>query len=149
MTQTTPRRRYRLSDDELDGLTERILARAQELYGEHGAADHVRQMLVTAVRLISDRASVGDVKMLNNAFKEMRHSMRVFAPFKHHRKVAAFGSARTQPDHPAWQQAHEFAEKIAQAGWMVITGAGPGIMEAAQGGAGRKRSFGVNIRLPF
>ena len=60
-----------------------------------------------------------------------------------------FGSARTEPGEPEWRQAREFAEKIVQSGWMVITGAGDGIMGAAQGGAGRERSFGVNIRLPF
>jgi len=65
------------------------------------------------------------------------------------RKVAVFGSARTPEDHPDWIHAHAFAERMVETGWMVITGAGDGIMAAAQGGAGRHASFGVNIRLPF
>jgi uncharacterized protein (TIGR00730 family) len=65
------------------------------------------------------------------------------------RKVAVFGSARTEPNAPDWEQARRFSERIVEAGWMVITGAGAGIMAAAQGGAGRDSSFGVNIRLPF
>ncbi len=63
--------------------------------------------------------------------------------------MAVFGSARTKPDEPAWKQAFDFAERIVSEGGMVITGAGDGIMRAAQGGAGRAASFGVNIRLPF
>ena len=109
----------------------------------------MRQILATGVRLIRDKASAGDLKLLNSALKEMRHAMHVFRPFERVRKVAVFGSARTEENEPAWTQAHEFSGRVVEAGWMVITGAGPGIMEAAQGGAGRKASFGVNIRLPF
>jgi len=106
-------------------------------------------MLVTGLRLLSDGADPGDLRLLNSALKELRHSLRVFAPYAHMRKVAVFGSARTEPGSLDWEQARVFAERIVRAGWMVITGAGGGIMEAAQGGAGRKASFGVNIRLPF
>jgi hypothetical protein len=105
--------------------------------------------MVTGLRLLKDRADPGDLRLLNNALKELRHSLRVFAPYAHQRKVAVFGSARTQPGSPDWEQAWVFAERIVRAGWMVITGAGEGIMAAAQGGAGREASFGVNIRLPF
>jgi uncharacterized protein (TIGR00730 family) len=73
----------------------------------------------------------------------------VFEPFSHVRKVSVFGSARTRPDQPAFDQAWRFAQRMVEEGWMVITGAGGGIMSAAQGGAGREASFGVNIRLPF
>jgi hypothetical protein len=104
---------------------------------------------VTGLRLLSDGAKPGDLRLLNSALKELRHSLRVFAPWSHIRKVAVFGSARTERGSGDWEQARVFAERIVRAGWMVITGAGGGIMEAAQGGAGRKASFGVNIRLPF
>src|SRR5262249_55761356 len=90
-----------------------------------------------------------DVKLTNSALKELRHAFRVFAPYKHVRKVAVFGSARTQPTHPDWKQAFDFAERMVASGWMAITGAGDGIMGAAQGGAGLDQSFGGNIRLPF
>jgi uncharacterized protein (TIGR00730 family) len=123
--------------------------RAAEAYGRPESADWARQIIVTSLRLLRDGTEESDVKLLNSALKELRHSFRVFAPYEHFRKVAVFGSARTQPGDPAWKQAYAFAEQIAHEGWMVITGAGSGIMAAAQGGAGREASFGVNIRLPF
>jgi len=145
------RRRYELEDAELNRLAEDLVARAAQAYGcsDDTAPELVRQMLVTALRLMRDRASGGDLKLVNNALKELRHAFRVFSPYDQVRKVAVFGSARTSPENPAWQQAHRFAERMVAAGWMVITGAGDGIMGAAQGGAGRESSFGVNIRLPF
>ena len=143
------RARYELRDEELDGLIEKMVAVAEERYGGGPGAEYVRQMVVTAVRLLHDGTGVADMKLVNAALKELRHSFRIFAPYEHTRKVAVFGSARTKPDHPDWQQAHAFAQRICEEGWMVITGAGDGIMGAAQGGAGRDRSFGVNIRLPF
>jgi len=143
------RERYRLQHPELDEMTDQLVAKAQEAWGAIEGADYVRQFLATGLRLIRDKVDPRDLKLLNNAMKEMRHALHVFAPFEQVRKVAVFGSARTAPDQAPFQMAKEFAERIVNAGWMVITGAGPGIMEAAQGGAGRKRSFGVNIRLPF
>ena len=130
-------------------MLEDLVRLAGEAYGNPDSAEGARQIVVTALRLLRDGTENRDVKLLNSALKELRHSFRVFAPYEHLRKVAVFGSARTQPDAPAWQQAFAFAERIARAGWMVITGAGSGIMAAAQGGAGRELSFGVNIRLPF
>jgi uncharacterized protein (TIGR00730 family) len=87
--------------------------------------------------------------MLNHALRELRYAFKVFKPYRRVRKVSIFGSARTGPDSPEYQQAGAFANRMTQLGFMVITGAGGGIMEAAQGGAGPARSFGVNIRLPF
>ena len=65
--------------------------------------------------------------------------------------VAIFGSARTQPTHPHYLQAVEIGEKLARAGYGVITGGGPGIMEAGNKGAkqGEGVSVGLNIDLPF
>ncbi len=144
-----PRRRYELQQPELNDAVNALVERAQEVYGEHQGADYVRQILVTGVRLLKDGAETGDLRLLNSALKELRHSLRVFRPYEHRRKVAVFGSARTEPIHPDYEQARQFSERIVEAGWMVITGAGGGIMAAAQGGAGRGDSFGVNIRLPF
>jgi uncharacterized protein (TIGR00730 family) len=141
--------RYRLDDEELDAMTHALVAKAEQVYGAVEGADYVRQIVGTAMRLVRDKTDLGDLKLINNAFKELRHSLYVFHPFEQIRKVAVFGSARIPTDDPAWEAAREFAERITSQGWMVITGAGPGIMAAAQGGAGRKRSFGVNIRLPF
>jgi uncharacterized protein (TIGR00730 family) len=146
------RRRYELRSPalnaELEALVDRALAEAGRDAAAPGA-DFVRQLVVSALRLVEDGTDEGDLKLLNAALKELRHALRVFAPYAHVRKVSVFGSARTLPDHPDWRQAHAFAERMVQEGWMVITGAGDGIMSAAQGGAGREASFGVNIRLPF
>ncbi len=113
------------------------------------ASDHVREMLVTSLRMLRDGRSSGDLMLMSSAIKELRHAMRVFGEYEHVRKIAVFGSARTPADHPDWAQAERFSEEMVRRGWMVITGAGGGIMAAAQGGAGREQSFGVNIRLPF
>jgi uncharacterized protein (TIGR00730 family) len=147
---TRPRRRYELRNDELNAKIEELIGLASRVY-ESGdeRADLVRQLLVTGVGLLGDDCGAGDLKLLNATLKELRHAFRVFAPWAHVRKVAVFGSARTSPQHTDWEQARRFAERIVAAGWMVITGAGDGIMGAAQGGAGREASFGVNIRLPF
>jgi uncharacterized protein (TIGR00730 family) len=94
-------------------------------------------------------ASIGDLKIVARSLKEMRAGFELFAPYRESRKVATFGSARTQENDAIFTTAESFARAIADAGYMVITGAGGGIMEACQRGAGRERSFGVNIRLPF
>ncbi|MGH7819344.1 MAG: LOG family protein, partial [Candidatus Binatia bacterium] len=92
---------------------------------------------------------LADVRLLNSALRELRYAFRLFARYRHVRKVTTFGSARTPDGAPAYDQAREFSRRICDEGFMVITGAGGGIMRACQEGAGRERSFGVNIRLPF
>jgi uncharacterized protein (TIGR00730 family) len=110
---------------------------------------YVDELIATAGKLLSDGASIGDLKLATGALKEMRYAFKLFAPYRSVRKVSTFGSARTQHGDPVFTLAEEFARRIADRGYMVITGAGPGIMEACQRGAGRDRSFGINIRLPF
>jgi uncharacterized protein (TIGR00730 family) len=112
-------------------------------------AELIEEIIITALKLVGDRANRGELKILNAALKELRYAFKLFAPYRHIRKVTVFGSARTREDEPAYQQAVKFARLISQAGYMVITGAGDGIMEGAQEGAGRANSFGVNILLPF
>src|SRR6267143_1424397 len=109
----------------------------------------VQQLKETADKLIRDQANRGDVKLLSTALKELRYSFKVFAPFRNRRKVTVFGSARLPCTDPAYQQAVEFSRRMAEAGYMVITGAASGIMEAGHVGAGRDNSIGVNILLPF
>ena len=92
--------------------------------------------------------SVGDLKIANAALAEMAEAFRVFRPYRHIRKITMFGSARTKPDDPIYILARDLAAKLAAADWMVVTGAGPGIMAAGLEGAGRDHAFGVNIRLP-
>jgi len=143
------RRPYQLKNPELRKMVDQLTAEAETVYGQMEESELLRQMLTTSVRFVRDRVNRGDFRLVNNALKELRHALYIFSDYTNIRKVAVFGSARTKPDHPDWQHAHEFAERIAAEGWMVITGAGDGIMGAAQGGAGRDSSFGVNIRLPF
>lgn len=142
-------RRYELRDPDLDSRIEALIARAEEAFGPVEGAEFVRQMLVSVLGLAREGSSTGDLKLMNSALKELRHALRVFAPYRGVRKVSVFGSARTDSDEPTWQQARAFAARMARAGWMTITGGGGGIMEAAQTGAGRDASFGVNIQLPF
>jgi len=99
--------------------------------------------------LIADRPDVLDLKIASAAITEMRDAFAVFKPFKQVPKVTIFGSARTRPDDPLYDQTRRVAALLADAGWMVVTGAGPGIMQAGMEGAGRERSIGVSIRLPF
>ena len=146
-----PRRRYELRSAELNRDADALVAAALAEFGPRSEAnaEYARQMIVTALRFLRDDPSEGDFKLVNAAIKELRQALAVFAPYEGVRKVTVFGSARTQPTQPDWAQAESFAEAMALRGWMVITGAGGGIMQAAQGGAGREASFGVNIRLPF
>jgi len=126
------------------GTRARALRSREEIVAELAA-----EMAATAQKLVHDQVGVADMKLLNAALKELRYAFRVFAGFRDIRKVSTFGSARTPPEHPAYRQAHEFSRRLADLGYMVITGAGGGIMRACQEGSGRERSFGINIRLPF
>ena len=124
----------------------------QEFVGTFAACDDedlLSQMLVTICRLGADNADRGDLKILNAALRELRYAFKIFAPYKETPKVTMFGSARTPEGHPQYIQARKFAELIQQHGWMVITGAGDGIMRAGHHGATREASFGVAISLPF
>ena len=112
-------------------------------------ADLAREIVITALKLAREQVSRLDRKIVNSSLKEMRHAFRVFAPYKGIRKVTIFGSARTKKGDPAYTATRDFSQAMAEREWMVITGAGPGIMEAGHEGAGDKLSFGVNIRLPF
>ena len=148
------RRIYTTGNGELDGeVTEMIKALAATLPA--GAPpisppdlELEREMLTSALRLVLQRADRAELKMVNAALKELAYSFRVFAPYKHLPKVSIFGSARVMPNDPAYVATREFAREIAERGWMVITGAGPGIMAAGHEGAGADHSFGANIRLP-
>ena len=110
--------------------------------------DVLADLMIAITRLARDGTDRGDLKLLTNSFKELRYAFKVFAPYTALRKISIFGSARTPSDHPEFVQAVEFARRMRGGGWMIITGAGDGIMGAAQQGAGRAGSFGVAIRLP-
>jgi len=135
---------YDLGNPELD---ERI----RQLVAESSANDNqdlIAELITTALKLHRDGASRGDLKLINTAVKEMRYSNLVFS--RHHEpKVTIYGSARLGEDDPNYLLSVDFAAAMASHGWGVITGAGPGLMEAGSKGAGLDHTYGVNIRLPF
>lgn len=112
-------------------------------------ADIVTEIIVTALKAIQSQIGRGDMKLLSRSLRELRYAFKIFKGYRDTRKVTIFGSARTKPNHPEYKLAHAFAKKIREKGFMIITGAGPGIMAAGNQGAGDKGSFGVNIKLPF
>ena len=116
---------------------------------ENARAILIAEIKETADKLNRDQASRGDLKILSRALKELRYAFKVFTPFRQIKKVTVFGSARTPPDHPDFKASLDFGRKMAERGWMVVTGAGGGIMEGAHLGAGDAMSMGVNIMLPF
>ena len=137
---------YEMGDPELDRGIEELIRRA----GDGNNPDLIAELMTTALKLYRDAPDRGELKLFNSALKEMRYSARVFRSYGDVPKVTIFGSARTPPDHPDYRLAHDFARHMwRRRGWMVVTGAGGGIMEAGNRGAGREGSFGVNIRLPF
>jgi len=106
-------------------------------------------MRQTIERLEADQTARGDLKLLSRTLRELRYAFKVFRPYRRRRKVTIFGSARTISTHPDYIAAESLARQMASHGWMIITGAGGGIMEAGNKGAGRESSMGLNIMLPF
>jgi len=126
--------------------------RIQELIKAKGGGhneDLVEDIIANALKLLTDVEERGDVRVIRTAVRELRYAFRLFAPYEGRRKVTIFGSARTLPTRGEYLEAVEFARKISEAGFMVITGAGPGIMQAGHEGAGPENSFGANIKLPW
>ena len=139
------RPRYRTGDPEIDQRLLDVLDAA----GAGRNVDQLFETLVSVVKLAGDGADRLNLKITNAAVREMREAFKVFAPYRHIPKVTIFGSARTLPDDPLYLQTRDLASALAAAGWIIVTGAGPGIMAAGAEGAGPEHSIGVNIRLPF
>ncbi len=137
--------KYSTGEHELDDR----LAELIETFCTGDQKHFVQQTATSAFKLALDKAERIDLKIANSTLKEMRYAFKVFAPYRKVRKVTVFGSARTEPHSPDYDRAVELGRRMAANRWMVITGAGSGIMGAAHEGAGRKMSMGVNIRLPF
>jgi uncharacterized protein (TIGR00730 family) len=142
----SPERRYQLQNTEANQQIDALLERLR-VPGDSWRLES--ELVTTALKLFEDHATIGELKISNSALKELRYGFKVFAPYRGLPKVTVFGSARTPTDHSVSDQARRFGRRMVEAEWMVITGAGSGVMGAAQEGAGRERSFGLNIRLPF
>jgi uncharacterized protein (TIGR00730 family) len=132
-----------------EALAERLAA-AHLSHDDARAGRLLEGLVDDAIGMVADGTSVVDLKLVAAAFAELRRALAVFRPWTDGpRKVTVFGSARTPPGDPVYQLAFEFGRRIARAGFMVITGGGPGIMGAAVEGASTANSFGVGIKLPF
>jgi uncharacterized protein (TIGR00730 family) len=140
------RSRYQLHNDAANRLITELVEIAGVPPERRG---YIQHMLTTILKLHEDGAPTVDIKVTNAALKELRYAYKVFAPYGGVRKVTVFGSARTAGTDDAALAARDFGARMVQQRWMVVTGAGAGIMGAAQEGAGGEQSFGLNIRLPF
>ena len=137
-----------LSRDDLSHVHE-LASSLIDALKEVPEGDLVGEIVANALKLLRDQTNRGDIKLIDKSFKELRYALKIFAPYRDVRKASIFGSARTLESHGDYAQAAQFAKKMAAEGWMVITGAGGGIMAAGHGGAGADPSFGLAIRLPF
>lgn len=132
-----------------NGTIDETIDRLIDQAGGIHSAEYVREMILAALKAGQENEREADLKLMNSTLKEMRFTSKVFGPYRTVRKVTVFGSARTEPDEAVYGMARLFGRKLAEAGYMVITGGGGGIMHAVNEGAGPENSFGVNIRLPF
>ncbi len=140
-----PRRAYAVNDEKVAALIEQLLQELQP----YSNTDILQDVFVTAVKMAEDGADRGDAKIIRTAMKELRYAFRLFAAYRDYPKLSIFGSARVVEGQPEFEAARQLGAKMAEAGYLVITGAGPGIMAAGHLGAGQAKSFGLNIRLPF
>ena len=132
-----------------NGPADEAIADLCRMVGGIRRPEIVRELILAALKAGQEDDEKADLKLMNTTLKEMRFTAKVFGPYRHIRKVSVFGSARTPRDAPSYRMAQQLGRRLASRGFMVITGGGPGIMQAINEGAGPKHSFGVNIRLPF
>jgi len=129
---------------ELDDLIDQLMNKSEVYHPEM-----IREMIIGALKSGQENNYLADQKLMRTTMKEMRYTNKIFAPYRDRKKVSVFGSARTAPDEPIYQTCVDFCRMLAERNYMVITGGGPGIMQAGNEGAGVENSFAVNIRLPF
>ena len=135
---------FKKTNGRLDELIEEILAMAEVHH-----PNIIREMVISALKTGQENDYLADLKMLRATMKEMRYTSKMFGPYRERKKVTIFGSARTTPDEESYKKCVTFSRQLVRLGYMVITGGGPGIMQAGNEGAGADNSFAVNIRLPF
>jgi len=132
-----------------DKAADDSIAKLTKLCSSAGTESLLSEILTTCVKLGMESGDMGDLKLVNNCLKELRYSFKIFSPYRNIKKAIIFGSARSAQGSAEYKMAEEFAEKITKKGYMVVTGGGPGVMEAGNKGAGRGKDFALNIRLPF
>lgn len=136
---------YRPQDEDVNNM----LGELAHNYAAGMNAELLREMFVTIAKIGEEQLDVGDLKLINTTLKELRYAFKVFSEYRTARKVAIFDSARSSANSKEYKMAERFAKDMVRSGFLVITGSGPGIMEAGNKGAGTAHSFGVNIRVPF
>ena len=136
---------YEIGDKTIDGLIGELARRSGSVETEHV----LREILTTAVKLGKESNDKGDLKLVNNALKELRYSFKIFSPYRDVKKVIIFGSARSKKTSAEYKMAEDFTRKLTAKSYMIVTGGGPGVMEAGNKGAKAGKEFALNIRLPF
>jgi uncharacterized protein (TIGR00730 family) len=136
---------YEIGDPAIDGLITQLASKSNSSRAEH----LLREILTTSVKLGKESTDSGDLKLVNNTLKELRYSFKIFSPYRAVKKVIIFGSARSKTDSAEYRLAEEFSRKLTARGYMIVTGGGPGVMEAGNKGAQKGKDFALNIRLPF
>ncbi|MBW2503293.1 MAG: TIGR00730 family Rossman fold protein [Deltaproteobacteria bacterium] len=135
---------FKRTNGHLDELIDEILQVADVNHPEI-----IREMVISALKTGQENDYLADLKMLRATMKEMRYTSKLFSSYRDRKKVTIFGSARTTEQEESYQKCVTFSRQLVRLGYMVITGGGPGIMQAGNEGAGPENSFAVNIRLPF
>ena len=136
---------YEVGDPAMDNLISELAKKSSSVETEY----LLREILTTSVKLGKESCDRGDLKLVNNTLKELRYSFKVFSPYRAIKKVIIFGSARSKDNSAEYIMAEELSRKLSEKGYMIVTGGGPGVMEAGNKGAGSGKDFALNIRLPF
>ncbi len=136
---------YEIGDKSID----RLINELAKISGSVETEYLLREILTTVVKLGKESSDKGDLKLVNNALKELRYSFKIFSPYRHVKKVIIFGSARSKNTSAEYKMAEIFTRKLTEKGYMIVTGGGPGVMEAGNKGAKPGKEFALNIRLPF
>jgi len=136
---------YKTGDKAIDNLISELAANV----GSDESECLLHEILTTAIKLGKESHDIGDLKLVNNALKELRYSFKIFAPYRSVKKVIIFGSARSRTTSPEYKMAEEFTRSLTNKGYMIVTGGGSGVMEAGNKGARKGKEFALNIRLPF
>ncbi|MFA5093580.1 MAG: TIGR00730 family Rossman fold protein [Candidatus Omnitrophota bacterium] len=136
---------YGIGEAIVDNVIEELAKKCSSAETEHV----LKEIITTAVKLGRESKDKGDLKLVNNVLKELRYSFRVFSPYRNIKKVIIFGSARSARTSAEYKMAEDLSMKLSEKGYMIVTGGGPGVMEAGNRGAIAGQDFALNIRLPF
>jgi len=137
--------RYEVGDEVIDLLVDQLTGHCASTETEY----LLHEIITTVVKLGRESQDKGDLKLVNNALKELRYAFKIFAPYRDVKKVIIFGSARSPKTSAEYKMAEEFARKVTEKGNMIVTGGGGGVMEAGNKGSRPGKEFALNIRLPF